>query len=88
MFRFNCTCSETWLLFIKQPKNMNDMMVKLVYSNTPQLKRYQLPRSSIWSLGFYMPGAGICYYYVPPDECIEMENDGMFSETVGTSMSL
>lgn len=47
-----CTCSGGWLIQVGPPVGGF-----FVYNNTPQFAYSQLPRTGVWVLGLYTPGA-------------------------------
>lgn len=74
-----CTCSGGWLIQVSPPVGGF-----FVYNNTPQFAYSQLPRTGVWVLGLYTPGA-VC---TSGNDCdpTSAALSGTITPIVGTSL--
>ena len=76
---FFCSCDGGWLLTVGPPVGGT-----FVYRNTPQYAYSQLPRSGVWVLGLYEPGAECAVF--AGHHCDFIPATGTITPIVGTSL--
>lgn len=83
-----CTCSggTIWLVGI-EPLPPTFVTLLSYVTGTQLFASYvPTPHEAQSFLGWYWAGVEMCYFYVPPTECVEVPTWGMISPDVGSSL--
>lgn len=76
-----CACSDTWLLTL-EPLPPDYVALLTYVPGTQAFAGYNIP-ATLWLLGNYEPGAGVCF--VPGIPCFPIPSEGMITPEVGSS---